>query len=155
MDCELRAHSWSPPSVFIYEPKKQRGDFYNFDSDILISNSKATKVIYHHYTIAGELLHLPYVGEIFTLLNITECINCLDQEKTRWSYDVSSNIPLFIEEYVFHKNRFSESSLFKIPETSKSEILVVEGLKDPKDEFKYAYETAGLQGLIFEEIWKD
>ena len=44
-------------------------------------------------------------------------------------------------------------SLFKIPELHKSEILTVEGLLAPEDEFKYNVEQKGLKGLIFEQIW--
>jgi hypothetical protein len=32
--------------------------------------------------MAGELLPLPYRGEEYTIVNVTECINCLDHEAT-------------------------------------------------------------------------
>jgi hypothetical protein len=111
-------------------------------------------VLHQHFATAGELLPLPYEGEVYTLLNITECINCLDHEQTEWIYGKSTGARIGIKKYVFHQERFSESDLFKIPETCTSEVLVVEGLKDIRDGFKYAVEASGLQGLIFELVWK-
>lgn len=97
---------------------------------------------------------LSYNGEIYTVLNVTECINCLDQQNTEWVLGKDTETNLLIKRYVFHNNRFSESDIFKIPETCKSEILVVEGRKDPRDEFMYAVESADLKGLLFEQIWE-
>ncbi len=53
---------------------------------------------------------------------------------------------------VFHENRVAESSLFKIPETVKTQILIYEDIKGKEDEFKFAYNKSGLQGLRFEQI---
>ncbi len=97
---------------------------------------------------------LPYENEVFTVLNVTECINCLDREKTEWEYAKGSGKKLWIKKYAFHHDRFS-STIFKIPETCMSEILIVEGLRGPEDEFKQTVEAAGLQGLIFEKIWEE
>jgi len=155
MDCISKADNWLPPPVFVYKPFHKKGDFYSFNSSALITSPKATQVLYPFLEVAGELLPLPYQGELFTLLNVTECIDCLHQQKTEWMQSKDTGDNLWIKKYVFHTNRFSESDIFKIPETCKSEILIVEGLKDPKDEFRYAVESAGLQGIVFEEIWKE
>jgi hypothetical protein len=104
--------------------------------------------------MAGELLPLPHRGEVFTVLNITECINCLDHNRTRWVLGKSTGARIRIKEYAFHPNRFSESVLFKIPETCKADVLVVEGLPGCEvEEFRYVVEQNGLEGLLFEEIW--
>ena len=58
-------------------------------------------------------------------------------------------------QYVFNPVRLDESSLFKIPETYRSEILVLEREGDPESEFKAAVEKSGLKGLQFKEIWAD
>jgi hypothetical protein len=39
MDGTSKLPAWLPPPVFIYKPKLKRGDFFNFNSDNLISNS--------------------------------------------------------------------------------------------------------------------
>ena len=98
---------------------------------------------------------LTHEGEQFFALNVTECINVLDNESTQWVYGQSTGARIRIEQYAFHADRLTETPLFKIPETSRSEILTVEGLKDPDDEFKSRVEKMGLTGLVFEEIWSD
>ncbi len=124
MDCMPKAGGWSPPPVFIYEPKLKPGDFYNFGGDFLITNARATEALRDYLEMAGELLPLPYQGELYTVLNVTECINCLDQAKTEWVVEQESQVKVWIKKYVFHPDRFSESRLFKIPETDRGEILL-------------------------------
>mgnify|MGYP001773483530 CR=1 FL=1 len=155
MDCVPVADKWDPPPVFIFKPKHKKGDFFQFNSDILITSPRATEVLRTHLEMAGELLPLPYQGQEFTVLNVTECINCLDYQNTEWMYDEQSGVALWPTKYAFLSNRFTESMLFKIPETSRSEILVVEGLHEPNEEFRAVVQQAGLEGLIFEEIWSD
>jgi len=48
-----------------------------------------------------------------------------------------------------------QSTIFKIPQTRQSEVLVVEGLKAPEEEFRYTVEKSGLKGLLFTELWLD
>jgi hypothetical protein len=55
--------------------------------------------------------------------------------------------------YSFHPDRFSESPLFKIPETCRAQILLVEGFRDPEEEFRYVVEQTGLKGLVVQELW--
>ncbi len=150
MDGTPKAQTWSPPSVFILHPKHEAGDFYQYYSNVLISSPRATAALRWHLERAGELLPLPYEGEVFTVLNVTECINVLDQEKTEWVY--SEGRRLHIKKYAFHPRRFTETTLFKIPETCKAEVLVVTG-QSSLGEFRDAVEQAGLRGLIFEELW--
>jgi hypothetical protein len=101
------------------------------------------------------MLPLPYEGEILQVINVTECINVLDQEHTLWKINQKSGVKVWIESYAFHSRRFSESSLFKIPETCNGEIFAIERCGDPECEFKARVEQAGLTGLIFEKVWSD
>lgn len=154
MDCTKMLKRWAPPPVFIYKPKHKQGNFFNFDSGLLTCDPEATETLRSYLEMAGELLSLPYEGKEYSILNVTECINCLNQEKTEWIYGKSTGSRIGIKNYSFHPNRFSESVIFKIPETSKTEILVVEGLKDPDEELQFVVESTGLKGLVFELIWE-
>ncbi len=154
-NCTPKAETWSPPPVFVYKPLHKAGDVYQFGSSVLITSPCATKVLRTHLEMAGELLPLPHQGQEYTLLNVTECINCLDQDKTEWVYGETTGARLYPKRYVFHRDRFAESALFKIPETYRGEILVVEGLHGLEEEFRYAVEQAGLKGFRFEELWAD
>jgi hypothetical protein len=105
--------------------------------------------------MAGELLPLPHQSVLFQLINVLECVNCLDQQNTQWVFGKTTNARIRIKEYHFDARRFSESTLFKIPETAMGEVLTVTGLKDPDDEFKSVVEREGLKGILFEELWSD
>ncbi len=153
MDGTPRAETWNPPAVYIYKPRLQKGDFFDSSGSALIASPRATETLRLHFEQAGELLPLPYGGEVFTLLNVTECIDCLDQDRTEWRL-APDGTKLAIRKYAFHRDRFS-SDIFKIPETCVSEVLVVEDRRDPADEFRYVLTAANLRGLVFEKIWED
>jgi len=102
--------------------------------------------------MSGELLPLTYNKENFTVLNVTECVDALDDVNTKWVYGKGTRAKIKIAKHAFHQHRLPETPLFKIPQTSKSRILTVEGMKDPLDEFKPSVERFGLTGLIFKEI---
>jgi hypothetical protein len=155
MDCTPKEHIWNPPSVFIYMPKLKAGDFHNFSSDILISSPRATEALRTHFEMAGELLPLPYKGQVYMLLNVTMCIDCLNHEETEWLWDSSTNTKILPKRYVFHRNRFTTSRIFKIPETCRGEILVVDMDQGGDEEVRSVVERAKLRGLTFEEIWND
>lgn len=153
-DC-TRVEEWQPPAVYVYEPKLRAGDFWGFQmqrSTFAIA-PRVHKLVEPLLCLAGQLLPLPYEDQVFHLLNVTECVNCLDQSATEWVYGKSTGKRIDVEKYVFHADRLPESSVFKIPETASSEILCYEGLKDPEDEFKPSVELQALTGLRFHKLW--
>ncbi len=105
--------------------------------------------------MAGQLLPLPYKGQTYTILNVLECVDALDQDRTQWIYGETTGAKIKIEQYHFYSNRLGESVLFKIPETSRAEVLLVEGLRDAEEEFRFIVAQNNLKGLIFEEVWND
>jgi hypothetical protein len=153
MDCMPVAATWVPPPVFIVYPRRPRGDFLNANDSVLITSPRATEVLYHQLSWAGEVLPLPYDDEIFGVLNVLKCIDALDQEKTRFRDDEQPGASHEIVRYAFRPERFVETSLFKIPETNQ--IFVLEGANDFEMEFREAVTMANLRGLIFTEIWND
>ncbi len=103
--------------------------------------------------MAGEILPLPFNGHEYGILNITDCVNCLDDVRSEWVLGKDTGKRIRIERYVFFPDRFSESTLFKIPETRRGQLLTVEGVADPEQEFKPTVEKLGLTGLKFEPLW--
>ena len=148
-ECSPRAAAYSPPPVFVLHPKLKAGNFYYLCPGALVVDSTALDHLQDLLEMSGEMLRLPYKDCLFHLLNVTECINVLDERHAKRR---SSGT---IEKYAFHPERLTETPLFKIPETCRAEILTCEGLKDPEDEFKGRVEQLGLKGLIFEELWSD
>jgi hypothetical protein len=97
---------------------------------------------------AGQQFKLPFEGRKLIVLNVTYVIDCLDKKKS----EQEPGVPQMIHKYVFHADRL-DYSLFKIPETRHGQILTVEGLASPNDEFKPLVEKYGLKGLRFEKLW--
>lgn len=149
-DCKPRAMSWKPPSVFVYEPLHKAGDFYSFSTCTLITNPEATEKLRTFLEMAGELLPLPFESEVYTLLNVTECINCLDHDHSEWRTAEKVGIP---KRYVFHHDRFSESTIFKIPETHRADVLVLD--REDGESFVDALRDHDIKGYTLELLWTE
>jgi hypothetical protein len=153
LDCKPKLPAWKPPAVYAVTPKLKQGNFFHLCSGAFVVDSSACEALRTILEMAGELLPLPHQDALFHLVNVLQCVNCLDEQNTEWVLGKTTNAKIRIKEYHFHANRFSESTLFKIPETALGEVLTLSGVKDPKDEFKSLVERQGLQGIIFEEVW--
>jgi hypothetical protein len=158
MDGRIKGSDWQPPRVYNPAPHLQATDFYNADSSCLIFNSRAMEV-FKGSDILGEFAEIfPLTcegegcpeGGLF-LLNIADCINCLDHEKTIWKDGV-------MEQMVFRPERSTwayKGYLFKIPETSRTEIYMRAESNDPyPPAFKDQVDEYDLKGLYFEEVWR-
>jgi len=154
MECTERLPDWNPPPVFIFKPFHKRGDFFHFSSNMLITSPASTNILRGYLEEAGELLPLPYKGEEYTLLNVLNCIDCLDEDKTEWFVDEEDGTRLRPLTYAFHPDRFTEARLFKIPQTYRAELLVADFEQDDDEEFLGTVRKHGLQGLIFEQLWE-
>jgi hypothetical protein len=143
-------NEWDPPSVYRGNPQKAKPDIWgcmSFGAVMAVTLNAATELV-TFLDESCEGLPLECDGEKFLVCNVTCVVSALDQKQSQHK----EGLPHWIEEYVFHRHRF-EYSLFKIPETAMSEILCVEGLAAPEDEFKGAVEKLGLNGLKFNKIW--
>jgi hypothetical protein len=147
--CVSKKSTWNPPSIYIYEPFLVKGDFYNLDSDYLITNSIATEKLKGYFELNGEILPLSYDNEDYFFINIYRCVDSLDRDKTKFR---SSGLP---EQYVFDVNRLPYPGLFKIPQTYTGELLLLVNTDAPEsDNFKLTVEKNNLGGLLFHEIWR-
>lgn len=134
-----KAEHWVPPEVYVHKPKLKRGNFFGGIVGCLLHDGTAHEKLADLFAAAGEMLPLPHEGQMFHILNVTECINALNQQHTQWR--ASGGVKISIEKYVFHPNRIGESTLFKIPETCRGEVLVAERTGDPEDEFKRGWKS--------------
>ena len=153
LDCTRKAQDWIPPEIYVPNPTLKRGNFFYLCSTGFVTDSKATEELRDLLEMAGELLPLRYKNEDYTLLNVTECMDCLDHERTEWELARTTGAKIRIIRHMFKPNRLPESSIFKIPQRLAT-IYVAEGRFDPEDEFKARVEKSGLKGLLFEEVWR-
>ncbi len=152
-DC-LAKTEWEPIKCYVQNPKLSRGNFLHLCPGLLICDHKAVEDMEDIFEMAGEVLSFELEdGERLFGINVLECVNAIDSENTEWRVS-SSGVRTGIKRHAFHSNRLSESTLFKVPETSRAELLSYAELKDQGDEFKGRYEEFGLAGLVFEELWK-
>lgn len=148
--CKPKLPIWEPPAVFSDAPLLAVGDFWDFCSGAFAIVPCALEWLRDIVTPVGELLPLPYEGQMFIVLNVLPAVDCLDRMRSKFR---RKNCFFDIAEYTFFSNRLPQISIFKIPETI-SEIYAVERTGDPKTEFKAAVEHHGLTGLIFKQIWE-
>ena len=156
-DCRPKLADWVPPPVYVYKPKLKRGNFPCFvSSDCLIVDHAALQGLRDILERAGELLPLPHEGQLYHILNVTKRLDALDHDRTEWVIG-SEGMKLRIKRYAFHPDRLlqSDSSIFKIPEQRRGDVLTYVATNDPEREFKPAVERLGLKGLVFEEVWSD
>lgn len=150
------AEDWKPPGVWCHSPKKKQGDFWGIGSSAVPAVTRAAfPHIQTHIEMAGEALPLVFEGVELFILGVTEVINCLDHEKCRWHDDGVRKRLNVDAGYHFFPERFSESSLFMLPETCRSSrVYCLERSGDPEEDFKAAVDGAKLTGLKFMQIWE-
>jgi hypothetical protein len=154
-DCDLKGQNWTPPAVYVLNPKRTLGNFFHLCPGALVFDGVALDRLRDLIEMSGEILPLAFGKSTLYVVNVTECVNALDDEKTGWVIADETGSRIGIQSHAFHAGRLTESPLFKIPETSRAEIYTVAGRMDSDDEFKGRVEQCGLKGLIFEEVWSD
>lgn len=153
-DCIRKMNAFTNIKWYIFNPKHPKGDFFTGITGALIFDKKVyDSELFTAFEMSGEVLpiNMENADKLY-VLNVMECFNSLDCENTTWEL-YSDGTRSRILKYAFYKNSFSESSLFKIPEESQTEIFTYAGVKDPDDEFYHLYQKSGFEGLTFEEVY--
>ncbi|MBI3410899.1 MAG: hypothetical protein HY040_21405 [Planctomycetes bacterium] len=143
--------AWNSPLAYCANPQKTKPDFWGcFSMSHVFAVTNECRVsLTKFFDQSSEMLPLTVEEQTnLWLCNLTCVVNALDKSQSIHK----PGLPSWIEKYVFHAKRF-EYSLFKIPETAKGEVLCVEGLAAPEDEFKGAVQKHGLKGLVFQKLW--
>lgn len=153
-ECKPRSKQLLETDWYVYNPTQMKGDFFSLGiSGVFAFNEKVYQSdLFTMLEMSGEILPIMVEDEPLFLLNILECVNMLNEQACHWdTYEDGSRGRIL--SYSFHVNRVSESSLFKIPQTCKTEMLTYTGLKSSEDEFKSVYEKLNFTGLVFQEIF--
>jgi len=153
-DCITKKNEFDNIEWYVFNPKKKKCNFYTGISGALVFDQEIyDSDLINLFEMAGEILPIKLEsGEILYALNVLECVNMLNQNETIYDiYDDGQKGRIL--KYSFYENCLSESSIFKIPETSKTEILTYSNVKNPDDEFYTAYKDSGFTGLVFELLY--
>ena len=156
MDCQNKKEDWPRVDVYVFNPKRERADISYLGPGGFLLNQRACDALRTPLEMAAEVLPVYHEDEILYLVNVLECVNCLDRDKTEFPTGADGK-PMYYspKDYIFHRNRFSQCSLMKIPETSRGEVLCLTDVVDFEDDFKAIVEQLNLTGVRFEEIWRD
>ena len=139
---------WTPPPVYIDQPRLKRPDLFHLvGATGIVLTPRAEEILEDFTARSGQLLPLQVGSTAMQLFNVTEIIDCLDQERT--SCDEGGYA--FVLQFLVH--RVPEVPLFRIPQNRSSEIFCHEGVAEVSWEFKRTVEENDLTGLTFEEVW--
>ena len=148
--------SWVPIEFFVFNPLAKKANFFSLtNSGAFACDKRAADCLWKFLDFGIELLpiYLDDGTELF-IVNVIDCVNALDQKNTVFDY-YSDETRGRILKYVFHDNLFSESSVFKIPETANTQVLTYTGVKSPEEEFYTAYSDSKIEGLVFDVIYSN
>jgi len=151
-DCTKKEEEWKKLKMFVFDPKSPRCNFNTVGNGgtLLFDRKVYDSDLYDLLESAGEILPVDVEGETFFLLNILVCVNALDDESS--TYNTTRGRKGRLISPALYDNRMTESSIFKIPETCKTEMYCYSGVKDADLEFKYLYEKLGFTGLEFQAM---
>lgn len=154
---------WPNPSLYVQDPVRyKRGDFANgFAGGITFRSSVLGTPAGAILASSGELLDakLEETGENLLVLNPMVCYNCFDRANSKFRTTPDGSVVVQISKYAFYPDRIGLNSLFKIPETFRTEIYtVVEEGGEVFDssqtcDFFSQYHASNLCGLAFDKIW--
>lgn len=149
LDGTREADAWIPFPVYDVMPLHREGDFWGeFGGAFAVKRSSLAPIV-KFIDQSCELLPIAMEeGPELVIMNVVYVPNCLDRKRSMFDEVDTSRIV----NYVFHAERLGYS-LFKIPERRHSEVLCVEGVVAPHDEFKATVERSGMTGLIFKKLW--
>lgn len=141
--------SWNPPPIYVDKPKLKRPDIFHLVGAVgLVLTPRALDHLDRFALWVGELLPLPFRGEMLQLLNVLQVYDCLNLERTVFEGGEATV-------FEFHAHRLPEAPIFRLPQNRSGQLFCHEGVGEPVWEFKSTVENAGLEGLSFDEVWND
>lgn len=158
-DGNSRQKNWKPPKFYIHNPVKRCSNFFIIAAGVFACDQTVIEhpMMAMFFEMAGELLPIELEdGKHLYILNTTEVVNALDQEKSRFRISPSTGEVVAVEQQVFKPERFTQSPIFKIPETRRAHVLTFTGrFRSPEEEFMETYRRSGFTGLEFKKIWSE
>jgi hypothetical protein len=151
-DCNELKSVWQEVEWYVFNPKRKKGNFFSlghggaFAFDEMVKNSSLFSLL----EMAGEIIEIRVKSEKYFILNVLNCIDALNEKLSTYHYYNNGNKGRILK-YSFYQERITECPIFKIPQTSKSEILLRYPFSDD-DDFINIYRRQKFTGLEFIEI---
>ena len=127
------------------DSKKPNGNFIDIDPGVLICDAFAYSRI--REAVSGEIEILPIQVDNLEMyvINVVNVVDCLDEDKSHVEYFSDGGVS-GIKQYVFKTDLLADVMLFKIPQSSRTEIYA-------SDNFRELVLGANLTGLVFQNVF--
>ena len=153
-DCEPKKMDFEGVGFYVYNPKIKPKNFFHTNGGCLVFDAKTLELCRTIFEMSGEIIPIQIErGPVLYILNVLECMNGLNYDKTKWDYYSDGTKGRILSYSMYQQRVINESTIFKIPETCKIDIFCFSDTKDKQDEFYHIYHDNNLTGLIFEEIF--
>lgn len=147
MSCVSLKDDFHSANLKIPDKKLRAGDFFNWMPSYFIVTKNAQVVLKKYFDQAGETIPFKQDDNLIYYINILQCIDCLDETKSRLTG------PSYQRRQVFIKDKLPQPGLFKVPQMLSILISVDEQFPAYQD-FLDTVRTNNLSGLIFTELWR-
>lgn len=118
---QLFGANWLRPTGKLQEGKIV-GNFVDIDPGILVCDSYTWICLENYIQNEIEVLGIDVEGIDLKILNITNIVDCLDEEKSEALYLRDNQRIMHIKKFSFNKELLNETMLFKIPQLSRSPV---------------------------------
>jgi hypothetical protein len=155
-DGKKKADFWNESIWYVFNPTIEPTNFISMGvvNALIFDQTVYDSELYPMLERAGEILPITLKDKTYYVLNITEVINVLDTQKTVWKIQDDGSKG-DISNYYFLKRRFTNSSLFKIPETHTTEIFTYQDSVMLEEDFYSVYQKLNYTGLVFHEVFSE
>ena len=147
---------WNPPPLEPYLKSRPEPDiWYYYNGAIAVWKALLSKIPELETILmrAGQLLPQPFKGKELTICNITECVECIDAEKSDWIFHPAGK-RITVRRPFFIADKLPKSTLFKIPQ-APMQIFTWEKDQNAEQEFKACAEKHKLTSVYFIPIWSE
>ncbi|MEN8846660.1 MAG: hypothetical protein ABF377_01125 [Akkermansiaceae bacterium] len=114
-----RMTTWNPHEYYIHNPILEKGDFFHVGAGCIAFGEKVWNCdrMVDSLEMDGEILPITFeTEEGLYILNVTECVNALDKEKSEYSvyWDIEKNMQAkgSVKRCAFHPDCLTGSSFF-------------------------------------------
>ncbi len=146
---ESKARSWNPPELIYSVPENSEdsiADVSWLGPGFFAFSKKAIEALGGLLEATGELLPIEVEGDKLMAFNPLNVQDCLDAATSQYNIRRNGNIGRLLKPSI-DLAKIGEKALFQTPETQRNILFST-------DEFKQAYEAAGLTGLLFVDCTK-
>jgi|GEM_PF-743330 len=142
--------NWEPVDFITESNRRRNSDFPHIMNGLFAIQDKAKSIIEPYILDKVQFLPINFhdkdVLKEMHIMNVTNIIDCLDEENTQYDIWFDGTRGIVTKEHFFADKLSEDDLLFKIKQTSRSDVYCT-------DKFKKLIESHKLKGIHFREVW--